>query len=84
MCTCVVVSALKNETRSAERNRNEPPSTVYSTSRSVTYRMAVKSHNPKYSHVFTEMFRFKPASQFLELYRSVRSCALYIEDLYEI
>jgi hypothetical protein len=41
---------------------------------------AQKSVNLKYSVVSTGMFRFKPASQFVEWYHSVVSCALDMED----
>jgi hypothetical protein len=35
----------------------------------------------KHSLILTKMFRLKPASQFVELYNSVVSCALNMEDL---
>jgi hypothetical protein len=46
-----------------------------------TYRVAQKSVNLKHSFVLTGMFRFKPASRFVERYQSVVSCALNTKDL---
>jgi hypothetical protein len=46
-----------------------------------TCRIAQRSVNFKYSLVLTEMFRFTPASQFVEPYHSAVSCALKMEDL---
>jgi hypothetical protein len=43
--------------------------------------VAQKSVNPKHSLVVTGMFRFTPASQYAERYRSVVSCALNMEGL---
>jgi hypothetical protein len=43
--------------------------------------VAQKSVNLKHSLVVTGMFRFKPATQFVERYHSVVSCALNTEDL---
>jgi hypothetical protein len=45
------------------------------------YRVPQKSVNLKHSLVLTGMFRFKPASQFVERYHSVVGCALDTEDL---
>jgi hypothetical protein len=39
------------------------------------------SVNLKHSLVFTEMFRFKPVSQFVKIHHSIMSCALNMEDL---
>jgi hypothetical protein len=46
-----------------------------------TYRVAQKSVNLKHSLVITGMFRFKPATQFVERYHSGVSCAMNSEDL---
>jgi hypothetical protein len=45
------------------------------------YRLGKTSVNLKYSLVLTEMFRLRPASQFVERYHSIFSCALNMEDL---
>jgi hypothetical protein len=43
--------------------------------------MAQKSVNLKHSLALTGMFRIKPASQFVERYHRVVSCASNMEDL---
>jgi hypothetical protein len=43
--------------------------------------MVQKSVNLKYSLVLTEMFIFKPTSQFVKCHHSVVSCALNVEYL---
>jgi hypothetical protein len=45
------------------------------------YRLGKMSVNFKYSLVLTGMFTFKPASQLVECYHSVVSCALTTEEL---
>jgi hypothetical protein len=45
------------------------------------YRVAQKSVYLKYSVVLTGMFTIKPASQFVEQFHNVVSCALNMEDL---
>jgi hypothetical protein len=45
------------------------------------HRVTQKLHKLKYSLVFTGGFRFKPAIQFVEQYRSIVSCALNMDDL---
>jgi hypothetical protein len=45
------------------------------------YRVAQNSINLKYSNLLTGLFRFKPASQSVEQYRRVVSCALKMEDI---
>jgi hypothetical protein len=47
----------------------------------IKYKVTQKSVNLKQSFVLTGMFGIKPASQFVELYHSVVSCALNTEDL---
>jgi hypothetical protein len=43
--------------------------------------VAQKSVNLNYSPVLKGMFRFKPASQYVEGYHSVAGCAFNMEDL---
>jgi hypothetical protein len=45
------------------------------------YIVPQNSVNLKHSTVLAGMFRFKPASQFVELYHSVVGCVLNREDL---
>jgi hypothetical protein len=45
------------------------------------YREAQKPVNLEHSLVLTTMFRFKPASQFVEQYYSFESCLLNTEEL---
>jgi hypothetical protein len=45
-----------------------------------TCRMAQQSVNLKCSLVLTGMFRLKPASQFVEVYRRIVNCALKMEE----
>jgi hypothetical protein len=47
---------------------------------SALYRLTQKSVTLKYSLVLTGMFLFKPASECVERYHSVESCALNVES----
>jgi hypothetical protein len=68
----------KNIPVSLEIKPSYPPSQV--TCRYLIYRVAQKSVNLQRSLVLTEMFRFKPASRFLERYHSVVNCAMNTEN----
>jgi hypothetical protein len=46
--------------------------------------MAQRSVNPKHSLVLAVMFRFKPASQFVERCHGIVNCSLSMEDFISI